>query len=138
MKPPCFWSSATHRSKTLKSRQAAKAKDLSAASAPIHARPQRLNLFCEASLLLVSPQSPLQNTQFKPPKKTSSNSEGPLCRLSPYSCKTSDDQICFVKPLCLCPPPFTAQRHSVQAAKEDKQQRRRTFLPPQPLFMQDL
>ena len=89
-------SSTFHRSKTLSSsrhrRQAAKAKDLSAASAPIHARPLRLNLFCETSLLFVSRHSPLKDTQFKPPKKTSSNSEGPFCRLSPYSCKTSDDQ----------------------------------------------
>jgi len=92
----CFWFPATHRSKTLSAsrqrKQAATAKDLSAASAPIHARPLRLNLFCEASLLVFSAFHRSKTLSSKPPKKTSSNSEGPLCRLSPYSCKTSDDQ----------------------------------------------
>ena len=112
MKPLCFWSSATHRSKTLSSsRQAAKAKDLSAASAPIHARPLRLNLFCETSLLFVSRHSPLKDTQFKQPKKTSSKGEGPFCRLSkasvslfkPFSqglCKASARDPSFCQGLC--------------------------------------
>ena len=47
-------------------------------SAALKLRPLMLNLCCEASLFLVSRHSPLEDTQFKPPKKTSCNGAGPF------------------------------------------------------------
>ena len=47
-------------------------------SAALKLRPLMLNLCCEASLFLVSRHSPLEDTQFKPPKKRSCNGAGPF------------------------------------------------------------
>ena len=138
MKPPCFWSSATHRSKTLKSRQAAKAKDLSAASAPIHARPLRLNRFCEASLLVFSAFHRSKTLSSSRQRRQAAKAKDLSAASTPIHARPQRLNLFCEASLLLVSPPITAPKHSVQAAKEDKQQQRRTSLPPQPLFMQDL